>query len=126
MRGEVRRLFGDTLVIYDPATDGEWAVPLDWIGSIRVPRHVALTEPPVLFGLTVGTILGWKLGAADWNSCDRQEDLCNLPREMYAGVWAVGGAAGGLIVGGVIAVIVYGRWEEVPLSRRSLSLFSSL
>jgi hypothetical protein len=115
MRGEVRRLFGDTLVIYDPATDGEWAVPLDWIGSIRVPRHVALTEPPVLFGLTVGTILGWKLGAADWTSCDRQEDLCNVPRESYAGVWAVGGAAGGLIVGGVIAVIVYGLWEEVPL-----------
>ena len=45
--GEVRRLYRDRLVIYDPVADGEWAVPLDWIGSVKVPRHIALTEPPV-------------------------------------------------------------------------------
>ena len=76
----------------------------------------------MLFGVAVGTFLGWKLGAADWTSCDRQADLCNLPREMYAGVWAVGGAAGGLIVGAVLSVLLNGYWRDVPLSQLRVTL----
>ena len=119
MQGEVRRLSGDTLVIYDPIADGEWAVPLEWIGSVKVARtFVRVTEPIVLLGIAAGAWLGWKLGEADWTPCDRQESLClfHPPRELHAAGSALVGAALGLAASGGLALVVKGRWREVPLS----------
>lgn len=124
MQGEIRRLYRDTLVIYDPVANGEWAVPLEWIGSVKVPRDIRLTEPTVLLGIAVGTWLGWKYGQAGWTPCDRQESLClfHAPRALHAAGWGLAGAAFGLFAGGGLAFLLKGRWREVPLSDLRVTL----
>jgi hypothetical protein len=115
MQGEIRRLYRDTLVIYDPVANGEWAVPLEWIGSLKVRRSfVRVTEPTVLLGIAVGTWLGWTLGYAHWTPCDHC--LIEAPRELDAAGWALAGAAFGLGAGGGLAFLLKRNWREVPLS----------
>jgi hypothetical protein len=125
MQGEVRRFSGDTVVIFDPVANGEWAVPLEWIGSVKVARtFFRVTEPIVLLGIAAGAWLGWKVGEADWTPCDRRESLClfHAPRELHAGGSALGGAACGLVAGGGLVFLLKGRWREVPLTSLRVTL----